>query len=318
MPAIASSAPGKMILFGEHSVVFNRPAIAVPFLGVKVKVTALANPLAPAGQVKIEAPDIGLQTTLDQLPVDHPIAIVIHAVIETLGIRSLPAVTLRITSSIPITAGLGSSAASAVALARAASSFVGYPLTNEQVSQIAFRSEQRLHGNPSGIDNTVVAYAQPVYYIRDKPIEFIKVAAPFMIVAADTGVSATTADMVNALRMRWQADPERHEGWFDRIAEIVDLARSIIEHGDCAELGPLMTRNHALLQLLGVSSAELDRLVDAALKAGALGAKLSGGGGGGNIIALVPAGSEESIAGALIEAGAVWTKSTVVSSRGDS
>jgi len=317
MPAISASAPGKIILFGEHAVVYHRPAIAVPFTGVRVKVSALANPLAPSGQVKIEAPDIALQTTLDQLPSDNPIAIVIHGVLETLGIRSLPAVTLRMTSSIPMTAGLGSSAAAAVALARAVSSFVGYPLSSEQVSKIALRSEQRLHGNPSGIDNTVVAYAQPVYFVRGKPIEFLKVSEPIHLVVADTGVPSSTAEMVNALRARRQVETERYEDWFDRIAEIVKKARQIIENGPSRELGLLMTRNQSLLQMLGVSSVELDRLTEAAIKAGALGAKLSGSGGGGNMIALVAAGSEDLISAVLQEAGAVWTKSTVVLPQGE-
>lgn len=316
MPAIASSAPGKIILFGEHAVVYHRPAIAVPLTGVKAKVTALADPLAPAGQVKIDAPDIHLQTTLEKLPEDDPIAIVIRGVLETLGIRSLPAVTLRITSSIPASAGLGSSAAVAAALARAASTFVGHPLSDEQVSQIAFLAEQRLHGNPSGIDNSVVAHARPVYFIRGRAIEFLHLAEPFSLVIADTGVPSSTMDMVGALRERWQADPERHEAWFDRIAEIVDRARGILENGGCAELGPLMGANHDLLRTLGVSCAELDLLVEQALRAGALGAKLSGAGGGGNMIALVPAGDEERIAARLHESGAVWTRSTVVSPQG--
>ena len=316
MPAIASSAPGKIILFGEHAVVYHRPAIAVPLTGVKAKVTALADPLAPAGQVKIDAPDIHLQTTLEKLPEDDPIAIVIRGVLETLGIRSLPAVTLRITSSIPASAGLGSSAAVAAALARAASTFVGHPLSDEQVSQIAFRAEQRLHGNPSGIDNSVVAHARPVYFIRGRAIEFLHLAEPFSLVIADTGIPSATMDMVGALRERWQADPEQHEAWFDRIAEIVDRARSILDNGGCEQLGPLMDANHDLLRTLGVSCAELDRLVEQALRAGALGAKLSGAGGGGNMIALVQAGDEERIAARLRESGAVWTRSTVVSPQG--
>jgi mevalonate kinase len=267
--------------------------------------------------VKIDAPDIQLQTTLDQLPADDPFALVIHGVWEALGIQSMPAVTLRITSTIPPAAGLGSSAAVAAALARAAASFLGHPLSDEQVSQIAYRAEQRLHGNPSGIDNTVVVYARPVYFIRAKPIEFLNLAEPLHLVIADTGVDSSTSLMVSSLRERRQADPERHEDWFDQIAKIVIRARSILETGESARLGPLMSANHALLQSLGVSCPELDRLVSAAMEAGALGAKLSGAGGGGNMIALVQAGDEERIAAALQNAGAVWTRSTTVSPRGE-
>ncbi len=316
MPAIAASAPGKIILFGEHAVVYHRPAIAVPFTGVRARVAAMADPLGPPGRVKIDAPDIHLQTTLDQLPGDDPIAIVIRGVWETLGIESMPAVSLRISSNIPSSAGLGSSAAVAAALARATASFIGCPLTDEQVSQIAYRAEQRLHGNPSGIDNTVVVYARPVFFVRGKPIEFLRLSEPLHLVIADTGIQSSTADMVRALRERREAAPDRHEAWFDQIAAIVLRARALLEEGNSAALGPLMYANHALLQSLSVSCPELDRLVEAASKAGALGAKLSGGGGGGNIIALVQDGRQEQVAESLREAGAVWTKSTTVPADG--
>lgn len=316
MPAIVASAPGKIILFGEHAVVYHRPAIAVPFTGVRARVTALADPLGPSGRVKIDAPDIHLQTTLDQLPADDPFVIVIHSVWEALGIRSMPAVTLRISSTIPSSAGLGSSAAVAAALARATASFLGHPLSDAQISEIAFRAEQRLHGNPSGIDNTVVVYARPVFFVRDRPIEFLNLSEPLHLVIADTGIQSSTAEMVRALRERRDAAPDRHEAWFDQIASIVLQARGLLEKGNGAGLGPLMNANHALLQTLGVSCRELDRLVDAAVKAGALGAKLSGGGGGGNMIALVRPGDEESVAESLRLAGAVWTRFTTVSAEG--
>ncbi len=312
MPAIACSAPGKIILFGEHAVVYHRPAIAIPFMGVRVKVTALANIRGPAGQVNIEAPEIHLQTTLDQLPADDPMALVIHGVWDALGIQSMPAVNLRFNSTIPPAAGLGSSAASAVALARAVSSFIGHPLSDEQVSQIAYHAELRQHGNPSGIDNTVISYARPIYFIRERPFEILKVGRPLTLVVASTGIASPTAEMVNGLRMRWQANPEIHETWFDRIGEIVKLARPGIEKGDARQIGSLMTQNQVVLQTMGISCPELDRLVEAAIQAGALGAKLSGGGGGGNMIALVLPGEEDRIAAVLQQAGAVWTRTTIL------
>lgn len=312
MPAIACSAPGKIILFGEHAVVYYRPAIAIPFLGVRVKVTALANIRGPAGQVKIDAPDINLQTTLDQLPEDDPIALVIHGVWNTLGIHSMPAVNLRFASTIPPTSGLGSSAASAVALARAVSSFIGHPLSDEQISKIAYYAEQRQHGNPSGIDNTVITYARPIYFIREKPFEFLKVGQPLSLVVANTGIASPTAEMVCALRQQWLANPEGYETWFDQIGEIANLARRGMLSGDVQQLGSLMTQNQTILQKMGISCPELDRLVDAAIRNGALGAKLSGGGGGGNMIALVRPGNEDRIADVLKQAGAVWVQTTIV------
>lgn len=317
MPAIACTAPGKIILFGEHAVVYNHPAIAAPFDGVKAKVSALANPIAPAGQVKIDAPDIHLQTTLEQLSPDDPIALVIHNTWEALGIHSMPAVTLRITSTIPPAAGLGSSAAVAVALARAVATFVGHPLPDETISQIAFRAEERQHGTPSGIDNTVIAYAKPVYYTRGQLIEFLSIGQPLRLIVADSGVSSSTAVMVNGLRERWQTDRGHYEAMFGQIGAIVREARPLIEKGDSTRLGPLLTENHAILHEMGISCPELDKLVQAALSAGALGAKLSGGGGGGNMIALVRADDEGNVTGALQQAGAVWTQSALIAKHGN-
>lgn len=312
MPAIACSAPGKIILFGEHAVVYNRPAIAVPFMGVRFKVSAFANIRGPEGQVSIDAPDISLQTTLDHLPADHPIALVIHGVLAALGIQSMPAVTLHFSSTIPLAAGLGSSAASAIALARAASSFLGHPLSDEQVSQIAYQAEQHQHGNPSGIDNTVIAYAKPVYFVRGQPFEFLKVSRPLNLIVADSGIASLTSEMVGALQQRRQANRDLHESWFDSIGEIGKQARRGIEAGNLELLGLLMSQNHEILQKMLISCKELDHLVESALQAGALGAKLSGGGGGGNMIALVRSGDEERMSAALQQAGAVWTRTTVV------
>jgi mevalonate kinase len=312
MPAITSSAPGKIILFGEHAVVYNRPAIAIPFMGVRVKITALADLRAPAGRVSIDAPEIHLHTTLDQLTDDNPLALVIHGVWDALGIHAMPAVTLRFSSTIPLAAGLGSSAASAVALARIVSNFVGHPLPDEQVSQIAFEAEKRQHGNPSGIDNTVITFAKPVFYIREKPFELLKVRKPLTLVVADSGIASSTAEMVEALRQRWQTDRQSHDAWFDSIGVISTRARHAIETGDIHLVGLLMTQNHDILRTMQLSCPELDRLVEAALRAGALGAKLSGGGGGGNMFALVQAGDEEQMASALKQAGAVWARSTIV------
>jgi mevalonate kinase len=117
---------------------------------------------------------------------------------------------------------------------------------------------------------------------------------------------------VAGVRDRWQAEPERYEGLFDEMAAIVKAARQVIESGPAERLGPLMDQNHAILQKIGVSCPELERLVDAAHKAGAWGTKLSGGGQGGNMLALVRPQNAEAVAAALTRAGAVRTITTSV------
>lgn len=312
MPAFAASAPGKIILFGEHAVVYNRPAIAVPVTQVQAKAVVTPDLGAPAGRVWIQASDIHLARSLSDLPADHPFAITLSAVLEVTGVQRLPALRLKINSSIPIAAGLGSGAAVSIAIARALSAFLGRPLSDEQVSAVAYRVDQKYHGTPSGIDNTVIAYAQPVFFIRDQPFERMETGEPFTVVIGNTGIASQTKVVVGDVRQQWLADQERYERLFDAIGAITHQARRLIESGETSALGPLMNANHSLLQAIDVSSPALDRLVAAARSAGALGAKLCGGGRGGNMIALTPPQQAGAVAQALRAAGAVNTITTLV------
>lgn len=309
MTAISASAPGKVILFGEHAVVYGRAAVAVPVNQVQAKAVISASPGKPS---RIEAPGISLESEVDALPAEHPLALAVRGVQEKLNLDHLPSFRLKITSTIPIASGLGSGAAVSVAIARAVSAFVGHPLNDAQVSALAFTVDQTYHGTPSGIDNTVITYASPVMYVRGQPFERLRVAEPFTLVIGDTGVSVPTSGVVSDLRRRWVETPNRYEPLFNRIGAIAREARRLIEVGRPEEMGPLMNSNHSLLCEIDVSSPELDRLVDAAQKAGALGAKMSGGGRGGNMIALVRADKAQSIAQALCEAGAAHTIITQV------
>ena len=296
-----ASAPGKIILFGEHAVVYGRPALAVPVTQVHADVDVSASPRAG---IWIEAPDIDLYTELNAIPSDHPLASVIHNLFFSLGIDPFPALDIRITSTIPVASGLGSGAAVSAALTRALAAFLSKPLTDEQVSSFVYEIEKIHHSTPSGIDNSVIAYARPVFFIKGKPIETFKVGTPFTIVIGDTGVSAPTKESVGDVRRLWTMDKVRWDSVFDEIGQIAMTACRAIQDGRPALLGGLMDQNQSLLQELTVSSPELDRLVDAARKAGALGAKLSGGGRGGNMIALVEAGLAETVSKSLTEAGA--------------
>jgi len=309
MPVTTSSAPGKIILFGEHAVVYGRPALAVPVTQVQATATVSEN---SRGGVMIEAPNINLSADLSSLPSDHPLVFVINSVFSTLKISNPPACTVYLQSTIPIASGLGSGAAVSVAIIRALSGFLGKPLPDEKVNLLAFEAEKLYHGTPSGIDNTVVTYAKPVYFILKKPIKTFHVGAPFTIMIGGTGISAPTKDSVGSVRKLWQADKPRWEKVFTRVGEIVWNARQAIERGDVAELGRLMDANHALLQEMTVSCVELDDLVEAARKSGALGAKLSGGGHGGNMIALVEKDNAPAVARALSSAGAKRTILTQV------
>ncbi len=312
MPAFTASAPGKVILFGEHAVVYGQPAIAVPVVQVRATATVMPNITGSPGEVRILAPDVGLDSLWENLVPDNPIRAALQGVKSALGIDQMPACTLKVTATIPVASGMGSGAAVSVAVIRAMAGFLGNPLPDEQISTLAYEVEKIHHGIPSGIDNTVVTYALPVYFIMGGTIETFGIARPFTILIGDTGLPAPTKESVGDVRAAWQDAPQRYERLFAAAGSIAKTARQAIESGHPEWLGPLMDENHELLSEMGVSSPELDRLVRTAKDSGALGAKLSGGGRGGNMIALVEVGQAEAVSTALQVVGAVGVITTEV------
>jgi mevalonate kinase len=138
------------------------------------------------------------------------------------------------------------------------------------LNALIYEVEKVYHGTPSGIDNTVVVYERPVYFVREHPIDTLNIAKPFTLVIGDTGISASTRVAVEAVHILYESNPQRIQPILDEIGDLVVLARAAIESGQPEMLGTLMNQNHALLQQLSVSSPELDTLVEAAMAAGAL------------------------------------------------
>jgi mevalonate kinase len=305
-----ASAPGKIILFGEHAVVYGQPALAVPVTQVEAEVR-IDRIFSPG--IRINAPSIQLNEKLDALAPTHPLAATVRSTLLALQVDPPNSIAILIRSSIPVASGLGSGAAVSVAIIRALAKHLKKDITDEQVSKLAFGTEKLYHGTPSGIDNTVVTYEKPVYFVKGQPIQVLKPKYPFMIVIGDTGVPASTKAAVRDVRIQHHKRPERYETLFATIGSIATTARGLIESGMPESLGPLMDENHAMLRSMKVSSPELDNLVEAAREAGALGAKMSGGGRGGNMIALAQASKAGSIARALRNAGATNTIITRVS-----
>jgi mevalonate kinase len=305
----SGAAPGKVILFGEHAVVYGRPALAVPVADVHAEARVLAG--SPGGGVVIAALDLGETLNLRDAPPDHPLAAAARAALDHLGLEA-PDWRIEVTSTIPIAGGLGSGAAVSVAIARAAAAAAGRTLTDGEASALAYEIEKLHHGTPSGVDNTVVAYGRPVYFVRGRAPEPFAIGRPFHLAVADSGIPSPTKVTVGEVRARRARDEARYEALFDAVAGIVEAARGAIASGLPQALGPLMDANQALLAEIGVSSEPLHRLADAARGAGAGGAKLSGGGRGGNVIALVTPESAGAVRQALLDAGAARVIVTAV------
>lgn len=316
----SAAAPGKIILFGEHAVVHGQPAIAVPLASVRV--TAEVEDAGCGGGVTIQAPDVGVTlhvigaSAADDRLYDalvYPVEVALRALDVP-----MPDVCITVRSTIPIASGLGSGAALAAALIRAVGLAVNRPFDNATLNPLVYEVETRHHGTPSGIDNTVIVYEQPVYFVRGSgatpdTIETFRIATPFTLLVADSGQPSPTRLAVSDVRALYEAEPARIGAIFQRIGAITRAARAAIETESARRstsstigttLGSLMDENHALLRDLTVSSEKLDSLCAAARDAGAAGAKLSGGGRGGNLIALVTPKDADRVSAALREAGA--------------
>ncbi len=318
-----ASAPGKIILFGEHAVVYGQPALAAPVTQVQATATVFPSPKERGGRVAdggeaegeiwIDARDLGRTYSLAQAEPHDPLALAVRLTLDRCGLSAAShAFTIRVSSTIPPASGLGSGAAVCTAIVRALVAHFRSPISNLEVASIVFETEKLLHGTPSGIDNTVIACEQPVYFIKGRPPQPFTVGRPFTLLIADTGLPSPTKITVGDVRAGFEREPERFSRLFAEIGRIVNRAREIIANEDPARLGPLMAHNHRLLQDIGVSSPELDALAEAATDAGALGAKLSGGGRGGNLIALVAPQTAARVGAALREAGAVRLISTLI------
>lgn len=282
---ISARACGKVILFGEHAVVYGRPAIAVPVTEVQVQATV--ERAAPGQGMLLKAPDLGKLVVVRQAGDGEPLARIVRSTMRVMRRDDDPDLTITVTSSIPIARGMGSGAAVSTAIARALFQHYAHWAPSQVLSDLVYETEMIYHGTPSGIDNTVIAFEKPVYFVRDAVREIFWLGAPLLIAIADTGIQSFTREVVGDLRQRYEADPTAYDTVFDRVGEIAVEARQTMERGEIAALGRLMDDNHALLQKLGVSCPELDRLVTAARQGGALGAKMSGSGWGGNMVALI-------------------------------
>ncbi|MFZ3150607.1 MAG: mevalonate kinase [Anaerolineaceae bacterium] len=313
MPAISAYASSKLILLGEHAVVYGEPAIAIPFSGLRVR--AMVEPLIGSfsGTIHIFAPSLGLNHDLQNLPEDNLVAKSITLTLASLGIMQNPTCKISIFSDVPLSSGLGGSAAIAVAIMRALSAFLGHPLKQDKLNHLAFQTETLMHGTPSGIDNTVIVYEKPIYFVKGQEVEFITPGGQFTFLVADSGVKKSTASTVQQVANERQADSDHYNTLIRQIGDCSRRGKSALEVGNAVSLGEVLNENQSLLEQMNLSCPELDNLINHAKQAGALGAKLTGGGKGGHMLTLVEESDIESIRSALWEAGATQVYQTKLS-----
>ncbi len=301
-------ASGKVILFGEHAVVYGQPAIAVPVSQVGVTVTIETIP----GGSRVISNLIGRNALLSSIPPSDPFMALIAVFFQATGTDPRHGVQFEIDSTIPVASGLGSGAAVSIALLRALNAHYSTNLGPVAINELAYEIEKIHHGSPSGIDNSVIAFDKPVFFVKGHPIETLNPVLPLDLLIGDTGIYAPTSQSVGDVKLLFHNHPELYQPIIDQVGEIAREARACIENGLPESLGKLMIENHQLLRRLTVSCGELDRLVEAAIQNGAIGAKLSGGGRGGNMIALVTPENAGAVRQALLAAGAKAVYGTTV------
>ena len=287
--AIEGIGFGKVILLGEHSVVYGRHAIAVPVpQTIRVKIEDCKE------SVMLMIPSWGIEYQLDKdIEQRQSFEKPAGAILERLNLSN-KGMRIEVFPDIPRGMGLGGSAAIAVAIIRGLSNHFNLGLSDEEVNGMAFESEKIAHGNPSGIDNTMATFGQPLIYRTGEPplVERLNINESFSLVVGFSRHEGVTAKTVRNVREGWRKNTAMYEKIFDDIDDLVLKSITAIQNNDFALLGQMMNFCQGLLNALQVSNPELERLIGLAREAGALGAKLTGGGGGGAMVALVKKESE--------------------------
>lgn len=285
LPESIGRAPGKLILFGEHAVVYGHPALA---MAVDRCTTVRLSPGTGPRRVQAAAME------------DPRLPIALDALLPSEG------VDVQIDTELPVGRGMGSSGSLAVALVRARAVWQGRTASLQECIDEGFRLERLFHGNPSGLDHTVSARGGAVRYRRTAAgLELEPIHLGWLpLVVLDTGKAGDTAALVAAVAARRPAmDPV-----IQRIGALVEEVGPALARGDLSVVGEAMNENQRLLAQLGVSAPDNDALVAFARSQGALGAKLAGAGGGGVVIAL-HAHPERLIAAALLAGIAAFSVS---------
>ncbi|OYT27739.1 mevalonate kinase [Thermoplasmatales archaeon ex4572_165] len=303
---------GKAIVFNEHFVVYKIPAI-VSAIG---KYTlAKVEPVNTSGWKLNDNRKATPRYKDDKIDQQKDS---INRIMKKMNIDlSKGGIEITLEGNLYCASGIGASAASCVAIARALSQHFQLTFTDDEINDIAYEGEKGYHGTPSGIDNTASTFGGLIWFEKGENniMDKIELQNPVEVVMGNTGKVADTTKAVAGVRERKEKNPEKYGPIFDRAENIAYLAKNAFQSEDYREIGKLMNENHKLLQQIEVSSRELDFLVKLARDHGALGAKLTGGGLGGNILALTPGRDLQENVATAIEKEGFQTLKTVIGVR---
>ena len=294
------SGYGKVILFGEHFVVHGVPGIVSAIDSTTdVEVKRIGEGIAINDERK------GAKGYTEKKRAHQKESM--ERMLKTMGIDPRKAaLEIWLGGNLPGFSGIGASAASSVAIARALAEECEMDLSDERINEIAYEAEKAYAGTPSGIDNTAATYGGLIWFRRNlkggpNTIEKLGPREPVEIIIGNTGIVANTKEMVAGVADRKKRNPEKYNPLFRQSEELAFAARRALEEFDLRRVGRLMNENHRLLQEIEVSCEELDYLVNLAREQGALGAKLTGGGGGGCMVALTPGRKLQTTVAATME-----------------
>lgn len=286
-----ASAPGKVILTGEHFVVFGAPALAIAVnrrIVVQVNQRSderlyISSSLGMAGefdqnQFNLEEGGPNTRTFLE------PVKIATESVLKKYGVKK--GLNIQVKSDIPVASGLGSSSAISVATVASVGEAIGIRLSREEILDLSLTAERFVHKNPSGIDIAIATYGGTILYERQKGMTRIEDMPSLALVIGNTGIARNTGSLVESVTRRRDFLPSIIDPLIVAAEALTHSAVEALRGRDLEKLGELMNVNHGLLVAVGTSCIELDKLVYCARSAGALGAKLTGAGGGGCMIAL--------------------------------
>ena len=289
---VEATAPGKVILFGEHSVVYRGPAIVMA-IDRRAKIHAKER---NDERIRFDCLDLGFEGYFEG-DVYHPVtgeewrgkrlqAMLLTARKTMEHIDNHTGVDLTVRSDIPVAAGLGSSAAICVATAAAVGELLNGDLSQQEICDIAYEGEKVVHGTPSGVDNNISTFGGVLSYEKGVGIERIDFQGGFPLIIGNSRRKRSTRRLVARVRSLRDRNPELVDGLIDSMGDVSRKGLEAFKSRDFPLIGDLMNINHGLLSSVGVSIARLDILIHAARGSGAYGAKLTGAGGGGCMIAI--------------------------------